>query len=177
MAATSIVNSTCFVGKRVQVNGKQELSEVRGWLALLVVAMCLLGPLKTIGQNSNNITTAEKDVPSLLGMTEWLVYKQASWVFVGLVCVTLFFGGWKLWKRHQRSSVYLAIAALWIANFLALAGDYVVTNAILGPDVFVAAGGDYFLAIMQTFIAPVVWTAYLLLSRRVKNTYFSSTLH
>lgn len=144
---------------------------VKGWLALLVIAMCLLGPLKVIGETTANIAAAEKDSPYLLALSDWATYKQASWVLVMIVCAILFFGGWRLWKIHCRRSVYLAIASLWTANIAVFVGDYVIASAVFGQAVADAAGNDIAPEIIKALTASTVWTAYLLLSRRVENTY------
>lgn len=153
---------------------KDELYGVRGWLALLVVGMCILGPLIAIGETSSNLHAAERESAHLANLPLWVNYKQAMWRLIALICGILIFGGWSLWKHYQSSSVYIAITCLWVANIIAVVGDYAITSSILGADIAASSTNEYVGMTIRALVAPTVWTLYLLNSKRVQNTYFEA---
>jgi len=101
-------------------------------------------------------------------MPSWGNAKAVTWVFVALQIFCSAAGGWLLMTRFKPSTVTIVIALLWVCGpVLSLAG-FAVVAAALGLD-FSSVIAPSELA--KDFSFAIVWTAYLKLSARVRNTY------
>lgn len=136
---------------------------VGGWLAFLVMLMLAVTPLVAI-----SATVAAAAAP---GAEERIGGTALIWV-IGLVQAGAFaFAGWRLRAVWRWSSVRLAIAVWWLAG-------PVMSLAYGGAVTALTGGGASILPILidvaRTAIVAAIWTAYLLRSRRVRNTYAAS---
>lgn len=146
-----------------------QLVGVGGWLVLLIVGLTILGPLVGFGRMIDEIEMAEKQFPSLLSNAAWHQYKQISWnVFVVTVAISIS-AGYRLWKIHVKESVSFAIIALWLAGPIGNIAQIIIIGISFGLNT------NTINKAIPSFIASVIpaglWTAYLLCSVRVKNTY------
>lgn len=151
-------------------NDKQ-LIGVNGWLAFLVFLMCLVAPAKAIIETQLNIITNERASPQITELPLWLTYQQLIWCVIALSSAILVYGGWRLARYRRRSSVKIAMACMWLASPLIVAGDYFITLALLGADAASVTFDTYAQSSFKIFAFPIVWSLYLLASTRVKNTY------
>lgn len=147
------------------------ISGVGGWLGLLVVGLTILGPLLGFSQLSNELGAAMREFPQLANNAQWQNYTQVSWLIFTASASVSFAAGYRLWKIHFPESVRFAILALWLAG--PLGNVLYVTSAIT---IFGSkAGGDAIAQMVggtiSSFIVAGIWTAYLMRSVRVKNTY------
>lgn len=157
------------------VADRRDLRGVAGWLGWLVFAMCVIGPLISLGSSSGDIAQAERANPFLTTIPGWSDYKRLTTAIQTAAAVCLFIGGILLWKRHKRSSVYIAIASLWVANLGAVLAHHVSLVQTLPQFADDATFNQTGLAVFKAILIAGVWTLYLLLSRRVKNTYSTAT--
>lgn len=145
---------------------------IGGWLLLLVAGLLVLGPLMAIGKTLQSIELAEKSNPQLLGIAAWQNYKMATWFLLAIAVGISVIAGWRLLKAHEPSSVLIAIIALWVRGPLLTPFDALAANAFLDM-----AYADYFGdptlvgEVLGSVFVAVVWTTYLKVSRRVRNTY------
>ncbi len=145
------------------------LKGVGGWLGFLVLRYMVFMPIMLIGRTQNELADAEKQAPQLLEMASWLKYKSILWPTIWVFIAVSVYAGYGLWKVHIRQSVTTAIAAEWLLSLGIYAGTLLAMHIAFGeipsltPDTF---GGFFGSLIMSS-----IWTAYLLRSRRVKNTY------
>lgn len=154
---------------------RQDPRGVAGWLGWLVFAMCVVGPLVLLGSSSGDIAQAERANPFLTTIPGWSDYKRLTTAIQAAAAACLFIGGILLWKRHKRSSVYIAIASLWVANFGAVLAHHFSLVHTLPQFADDETWNQTGLAVFKAILIAGVWTLYLLLSRRVKNTYASAT--
>jgi Protein of unknown function (DUF2569) len=134
---------------------------VAGWLAFLAFSLTFLGPLVTLGRTAADISTAERTNPGLAGSSDWSSLVAMAWLFSIIYCAITIFAGYRLYKHHVPNTVPIVLACLWTAGpALALIG-----LLAFGSDE--AAIAD----LVRTIFTTGIWTAYLLLSKRVKNTY------
>lgn len=148
---------------------------VRGWLRFLVIVLMVLGPLYGIAQTLGEFSRAEAANPALQNTAFWANYKTAVWVLMLVSVSVSIFAGRKLNKVFRWDSVQFAIKALWFIGPGMVLMDWAVAATTFGS----AAGalfssqaiGSYVGSLVGSTIGATLWTAYLLRSRRVRNTY------
>ncbi|HVL77602.1 MAG TPA: DUF2569 family protein [Noviherbaspirillum sp.] len=145
------------------------LSGVGGWLAFLIFTL-FAGPVIGFGNLYGQMTDAVAQNPQLHSYTEWAQYKLATWTVFAASAGLSVSAGYRLWKVHTAESVRFAILALWLIGPVARVlytsvGIWAFGVGVTPEDVgTVAAAG----------IVASLWTAYLLRSGRVRNTYGTS---
>jgi|GEM_PF-2793428 len=141
---------------------------VGGWLLLLVVGMMILGPLMLAAGIGSNFQWLSESYPSFIFSEQGTAYKTAAWWAFLIISAISFFGGWGLGWDHSRSAVFRAKAILWINGPGALVVFTLINNHYLGTGTSI---GGFVGALIGSAIIPSLWTAYLLKSKRVQNTY------
>lgn len=151
------------------------LKGVGGWLELLIVGLIVVGPWLGFGRMTDEYASAEKQLPSLVTHAAWIQYKQLSWCVFALTAALSITAGYRLWKVHSIDSVRFAVPSLWLAGPGGQVLYFVAAVMSLGmepaPGMLSALVGS----IVASTIAAAIWTAYLLRSQRVRNTYVSRT--
>ncbi|MDF7777741.1 DUF2569 family protein [Sphingomonas sp. AOB5] len=140
---------------------------VGGWLAFFLVTLGLFGPaleiLNTVVQLTN------PDIARAYG-TRWPSVRIAALVLSGTsILISWFVVGRFLLVRNWRT-VRMGIAGLWLQCLI---------NVLVAPLAIAILGGisvqTLFAAMAPSLIRPIaygtIWTAYLLRSKRVANTY------
>jgi hypothetical protein len=147
------------------------ISGIGGWLLFLIIGLMVLGPLAGFGNLSSAFSDALEQHPQLASNSQWQTYRNASWVIFFSVASVGFFAGYRLWQNHYPGSVHFAIVALWIIGptrtVLDVASAAVIFGSLRGQDQFPEIIGS----IIGSCIGSAIWTAYLLRSKRVTNTY------
>lgn len=139
----------------------QALSGVGGWLLFLIISLIFFGPLLTIALNYSELSITDENNASPLSSEEWQYFVWLSWAMVAAYCIVSAAAGLLLLKRHKPSTIPIVIAVIWIIGpILAFAG-VAVEGGLLGGE-------------GRSLILAIIWTAYLLRSKRVKNTYADS---
>ncbi|WP_018719510.1 DUF2569 family protein [Arhodomonas aquaeolei] len=152
------------------MKNNSHLVGVGGWLLLLTVGLTILGPLMGLGRLAGEFQAAEKMNPGLATSSQWLQYKEYSWWVAGIAAVISFCAGYRLWKIHAVESVRFAVLALWIIGPGATIAQAVVMVIVFGGRA-ATAGPKMVGGLLGSLIVASIWTAYLLRSRRVQNTY------
>ncbi len=152
----------------------QYISGIGGWLLFLIVILMVLGPATGLGRLTNEIQDVEKKFPALAVNLQWTHYKQASWLILAASAAIGFSAGYRLWKIHAAESVRFAIVALWLAGPLGNLCFLVASLLIFGLRANASVMPGMLGVIMASCIAAGIWTAYLMRSLRVRNTYKTS---
>lgn len=146
-----------------------KLAGVGGWLLFLIVKLMLIGPLMELSTLSNEIAQMEATTPELIALASWTIYKKVLWSICGVVIAISLATGIFLVRNRTRAAVRRAIVAVWLigpGSLIAL----LAAAPILDWSLSEAAG-----QLMGTFITgglgAILWTAYLVLSKRVRATY------
>lgn len=142
---------------------KPELYGVGGWLAFLAISLSVLGPLVSIAATGSEIARMESQFPQQVGSSEWTMAVGVAWAITLAYCAISIFAGYRLFKHHVPSTVPIVIGCIWVAG------------PVLGIIAVLFAGSDQTASaeVIKSIISCSIWTAYLLRSRRVKNTYIS----
>jgi hypothetical protein len=146
-----------------------ELRGVKGWLLTFVIIMAVISPVWSAIRVYQEFYTGEAvylpDVPMVSSI------KSFTWAVVAADAVIGWIAAWRLVAVHNWRSVQIAIACIWLGSVgLAIVG-YVGLTMITGlsfGDVLAESGPR---GIIQPIGFGLIWTAYLLKSERVANTY------
>ncbi len=150
---------------------KEKKAGVFGWLGILVFAMLVLWPLLLMIEIRNTLLTAALDFPQLQERYTWYYFRTAV-LFVVLTCAAIsMIGGGILFKRRKYSSIYWAIAALWISGPIGQAFSFALPSLMYDLGSFTANIMRHSDSMITSVVIKLVCTAYLLTSKRVKSTY------
>ncbi|MDV3257760.1 MAG: DUF2569 domain-containing protein [Sphingomonas sp.] len=105
--------------------------------------------------------------PVILNNANWVINTSTFWMVFLLVATLSIYAGLRLWRDRSRAAVKAAIVILWIYSPIA-AVDLLIASAYLEGQVTWANAAT---TIATNLTIAAVWTAYLLRSRRVRNTY------
>lgn len=142
---------------------------VKGWLAAFVVIIALISP----GWAAVQVYRALHGENALLfdSVPEFSMLRTLAWSEVAFALIVGWFVAYRLLAVHNWTSVRIAIAGIWLSSVGTLAIEYAAVSWFLGlsPDLLLSAAGPQ--NFIRPFIFGLVWTAYLLKSERVANTY------
>lgn len=154
----------------------------RGWLGCLIVAFMVISPLVTFLHTYGYVSAGLVKRLPLLGREFMEQIAFIRWLEYWVSCVLSLAVGNVLWKCSTWRAVKTALVLMWVPVFLKpiwmLAGGVMYTYSESGFDTvdFENWSLAYHLAVLSGQIAPVIifntiCTAYLLKSKRVRNTY------
>ncbi|MFL9839887.1 DUF2569 family protein [Sphingomonas sp. ST-64] len=143
-------------------------SGIGGWLAFYIFTLAVSGPLVTIVVTYSNLF-ADPSVAAAYG-DRWPLLSSAEIALTAVGVLSYYFIVWRLVARRNWHSVRLAIGAMW-----GLAIGFPLVDLLLVTTVGGLAVDSPFGLILPEMIRPflysALWTAYLLRSTRVANTY------
>lgn len=154
-----------------QLAKNEYLTGIGGWLGFLIASLMIFSPLGRLGTIVRQFSRTEKQYPQLLANAQWANYKLAIWLIVSVCVAISIAAGYRLWKVHFSESVRFAIIALWISG--PLGGLlYMATEAVVfGIQDMPSTMPEKLRGMAVSICAAAAWTAYLLRSVRVRNTY------
>lgn len=133
-----------------------------GWLAILIFCLSA-SSLVVVVSNLAPIFEADKK-----GAIWPSGFKLAFYASVFVPALILLYTAWTLIKRNDKSAVYTAIKWMWVGvigvNFAPN-----LTSAAFFPSLDVTQ--ELLRASFSSALSLSIWTAYLLKSKRVQNTY------
>jgi hypothetical protein len=142
-----------------------------GWLGVLVFSMLVLWPFLIMIGIRNQLLTAALDFSHLQERYTWYQFRTAV-LFVVISCAAIsIIGGAVLFKRRKRSSIYWAIAALWVSGPVGHAFSFALPALMYDLGDIVSNITRYSDALITSAVIRAGCTAYLLFSRRVRRTY------
>lgn len=148
----------------------REVKGVGGWLAFLMISLAILSPLRNFFGFYVNVIVMEK-VKHLAGNPLWTTYKVIVLVLMVLGCTLLILAAYRLWRDRVWRSVRFAIMAMWLAGVGLDALALVVLFCVFGGGFAMVAWQNGIQGVLSGMVFPVIWTLYLLRSKRVRNTY------
>ena len=154
------------------MNYVKELKGVGGWLAFFIIALCVIGPMMAISSTFVAFQSFETSTPGAASLESWQNYKQYTWVVIAFSITLRVIAGFMLASNFKRISVRFTIAVLWITPLIAAIGSYIVALVTFGAEA-ASDNTDSIIDMAKGLAAAAVWTAYLLKSVRVKNTYYA----
>lgn len=142
---------------------------IGGWLAFLVVSLIFLGPILGAGRLHSEFLQAEELRPELLDVGRWISFKVACWWTFAVTSFASIATGIRLKRSRRAEVVNHSIAALWLIGPLAaIVMNVVLPLVIFGKTVPLA---EMLPSMLSSSLVALVWTLYLLKSKRVRYTY------
>lgn len=145
-----------------------ELRGIGGWLAFFLVVIGVFSPLRVAGTLWTNLY-GDPSVAAAYGAA-WPTLELAEWIIAGLTLAGCWFVVWRLYRVRNWTSVRIAIAGIWLLALGTIFVEMVAVAWIAGIPLD-QLGAGLVAELVRPIIFCLVWTAYLLKSVRVANTY------
>lgn len=151
------------------------ISGIGGLLLILIFWLIVLAPLIGYSKLTNEFSATLKQYPMLETNTQFQIYKLISEIIITLSALLSFVAGFRLYKFHAPSSVRFAILTLWLSwpfgkvlNLVSAMWIYheTVSHSDIRNMILTMLG-----SIFTSCVIAGIWTAYLIGSARVKDTY------
>lgn len=143
---------------------------VGGWLALLVVGLIVFGPVFGGARIAAEIAQLENLRPDLITIAMYLNFKAATWWVFATISLISIVTGLRLYRSRKAAIIWQTILGLWIMGPLgAFVLTVIVPAATMGGRT--PAAPEVWGVLFSSAIAPLVWSIYLVKSKRVKYTY------
>lgn len=144
-----------------------DLRGIGGWLAFLLIVLAVFSPIRIV--ISTVQIYSDPTIAAVFGQRWGLV--QGVEIFLSALDIAGFwYVAWRLNSVHVWQSVRIAIAGLWILGLGVMMVEILAVAAIGGIPVGTMLEGGA-VDIARSIVFAGVWSAYLLKSRRVANTY------
>jgi hypothetical protein len=143
------------------------LRGVGGWLAFLVIVLAVLTPLRVLVSTLQ--LYGDPEIAAAFG-SRWALIQAIE---IGLSVATVLFSWYLAWRLNAVEvwrTVQIVIAGLWILSLGTLALEVLAVSLIGGLPLGAMVEATMF-EVVRGFVFAGIWTAYLLKSRRVANTY------
>ncbi|HEX5183543.1 MAG TPA: DUF2569 family protein [Allosphingosinicella sp.] len=145
------------------------LRGVGGWLAFLVISLMALGPVVGIASTFGDLSQVEQANPLLAASAGWGIVKTVLWILTLIQVAMMVFTGWRLNRDYRRSTVKFAIVMLWVMGPVWSVVTLAAIALLMNSNPIATASSPLTLA--RPVIWALAWTLYLVMSRRVANTY------
>jgi len=146
-----------------------ELRGVKGWLLTFVIIIAVVSPLALIILIFRDIY-GDPMIALAYGPL-WGTIELFEWTHTAVVILGCWFIAWRLVYVHNWTSVRIAIAGIWLVAvggaLTELLGVSLITGIPFGDLLGASVGPE----LIRPLIFCGIWTAYLLKSQRVANTY------
>ncbi len=154
---------------------KPELYGVGGWLLFFWIILVFISPLHAVVSLNGEFTAYEMSTPGLEAIPLWVHIKTCYWIILTCSLLLLWIAGYRLVNRLEWKSVRLTILALWLAG-----PGSVLANALyfylMIPSFFDLLVKGILTDFFMSLPFPLIWTSYLLISKRVRNTYVKTVM-
>jgi hypothetical protein len=145
----------------------KQLEGIGGWLAFFLVTLGVITPISVLV--TTGITTTSTDVdPGFLSV--WPRVVVMEWILAGITALACWFALYRFLRVRTWQTVRIGIAVLVLITAIAIFVEPLLAAALLGVSfgqIFQATGSE----LVRPIIYCGIWTAYLLRSDRVANTY------
>jgi hypothetical protein len=142
-----------------------------GWLLVFILVVAVASPLAILIFTASDVKSMAITYPELPRLAQWSTYVSVYWAVAVFSSMLLCFTGYRLWANRVADSIIFAKLILWICWPLCSLVVLEFTCVIFKlPPANMLSLGSAKMAVLN-LIAAVVWTCYLTISARVKNTY------
>ena len=147
---------------------ERALRGVGGWLAFFILTLTVFGPLRSAATTARNLY-GDASVAAFYG-AQWPLLQGVEWTLAATAAGASIYLGWRMYAVHAWRSVRLTIIGLWTIAPVVLLLDIAAVSLISGIEIDKLIG-DLRGELVRTAAYAAIWTAYLLRSRRVADTY------
>jgi hypothetical protein len=149
------------------------ITGVGGWLGFLVLRLMVLDPIVGFYGLSKFARDAIEQSPRLAYYDQWQNYKQTALLIFVVSAAVSISSGYRLWKIHIPESVKFTLFALWLVGPLNAILHLATISIVFKDSAFSYNILPFLIGIIISLVVAGIWSAYLLRSVRVKNTYYS----
>ena len=146
---------------------KSQSTGIGGWLLLFILTRIVLGPPWNAFRTHQRWDSLEAQVGAYAQSAEFAQLQQSAWILYAAGTAIGIATGLLLVLKRGPLSVWAAICGLWIAGLVLPILGYVYGLHITREQVKLSDLSFVFVQMLSVGL----WTAYLLMSKRVKNTY------
>lgn len=150
---------------------REDLYGVGGWLVFFLITLAVVTPITVLGGTALNISETERLYPGIINHAPWKNYKIVTWAAALTAAGSYCWCGWVMRKQHIPSSVNTAIICMWVVPISVLCVDVIAADYFLKITPTEMLGSEALASLVKVFIYATIWTLYLKLSKRVRNTY------
>lgn len=140
---------------------------VGGWLVFFLVTLGIFTPLGLIVGTA--ATFADPTVAAAYGSIYGTLV-AAEWAFVAFVVALCWIACFMFLRVFRPVTKWVGIGILWTIALASVLGEPVLVSAIAGIDLQLILQ-EMGAQLIRPFFYAGIWTAYLLISKRVANTY------
>lgn len=147
------------------------LAGIGGWLTFFLVVIGILSPLRILFETIQ--VHLDENAAAAVG-DSWALLISLEWLLSGSQLAGLAYIVWRMINVQVWQSVRITIAGLWIISFaipLVEVGIVIVVGGFGFGEMLAGTGPDW----IRSLIFCAIWSAYLLRSERVANTYPAAT--
>ena len=141
---------------------------IGGWLGLFVAIIAVISPIRIVVESAINLY-GEPETAAAFG-DRWPSIQLAAWSTTAIALLGTSFLAWRLIRVRNWQTVRLVIAGIWLLGIVTPIIDFGTVAWITGFP-FSELAGELGPELVRPIIFCSVWTAYLLASKRVRNTY------
>jgi len=146
-----------------------ELKGVKGWLLTFVIIMTVVSPLAVLVLTIRDLY-GDPLIQSAYGEL-WGSIEMFEWTHTIILILCGWFVGWRLVVIHNWTSVRIAIAGIWLLAVGGTLTELLGVSLIAGIPFGTLLGASVGPSLFRPLVFCTIWTAYLLKSERVANTY------
>lgn len=137
---------------------------VGGWLGFFVVALGLFSPVGGLIQMLSLYT--DPTIAAPFG-NSWGLVQIAEWTLFALSVAGAWYFVWRLFNVQTRRTVHITIAGIWLISVGGMAVEFLIVAVASGLPLGALVGAEA----IRPLVFCTIWTLYLLVSKRVANTY------
>lgn len=141
---------------------------IGGWLSFFITVIIVVKPLLSAAHFSGEFQKIEEALPGIAEVESYAAFTSYAWYVIGAAALLCAAAGVLLCLRHRWDSVKFTVWVLWLTGpgLLFALGLYIAEGESWGAKLFWNP-----VDFASSCVFPAIWSAYLLLSKRVRNTY------
>ncbi len=143
-----------------------------GFLSFFTFMISVFAPLSQLGRISSVIRESEEKLPFLKDSIDWSNLVSITWMLAGIYIVAYCYAGIILRSDFRKETIDKVVAIMWACGPVLSIAMNSVNNYYynkIDPDIIASDGFNG--QLIGTIILAALWTAYLVRSKRVQNTY------
>lgn len=147
-------------------NSHDALRGIGGWLLFFLIVIMVIGPaMSALSLNAELDAVAAAD-PEWAASLEYEDTVYGAWFVWGAAALVAWLSGLLMFFRKKSSTVWFTIIVLWLIG-PALNALIMLDLASVGEQIT----AELWVGFARSFVPAAIWTAYLMMSERVANTY------
>lgn len=146
---------------------KSQSNGIGGWLLLFILTRTVIGPPWNAFRTHQRWDGLEAQVGAYAQSAEYAQLQQSAWVLYAVGTAISIATGLLMVLKRRPSSVWAAVCGLWSAGLVLPVIGYAYGLHITGEHMKLSDLSSMLIQMLSVGL----WTAYLFMSKRVKNTY------